>query len=426
MSTLLDTLPCGVLSFDDDGRIVFANATLHALLGHEPGTLVGRTVESVLTIAGRIFYQTHFFPLLRLQGRVDEIFLLMRRADGTDVGALVNALRRDRDGAPVNDCALLEVRERRKYEDELLRARRAADEANDRLMQQALELELQQQQLQDHAHELEAQGEELQRLNDALQTLNDDLQTRSVELQHAREVADEANRAKSQFLANMSHELRTPLNAIGGYVQLMELGIHGQLTDAQRDALDRINRSQRHLLRLINEVLNLARIEAGRVDYVVEAVPMADAVASVTPMVEPQMGTAQLTFTVTVAPDLVARADREKVQQVLINLLTNAVKFTPAGGRVALDARSDDGAGRVLVRVSDTGIGIRPDKLQSIFEPFVQVDAGASRRTEGTGLGLSISRDLARGMGGDLEVQSEAGGGSVFTFSLPRAGASGA
>jgi signal transduction histidine kinase len=423
VSTLLDTLPCGVLSFDDDGRIVFANATLHALLGHEPGTLAGRPVESVLTIAGRIFYQTHFFPLLRLQGRVDEIFLLMRRADGTDVGALVNAVRRARDGAPVNDCALLEVRERRKYEDELLRARRVAEEAsaalaqrtreveaaNDRLMQQALELELQQQQLQDHAHELEIQGEELQ---------------------HAREVADEANRAKSQFLANMSHELRTPLNAIGGYVQLMELGIHGQLTDAQREALDRIGRSQRHLLRLINEVLNLARIESGRVDYAVEAVPIADVVASVTPMLEPQMGTARLAFSVSVAPGLVARADREKVQQVLINLLTNAVKFTPAGGRVALDARfderPDDGAGRVLVRVSDTGIGIRTEKLQSIFEPFVQVDAGTSRRTEGTGLGLSISRDLARGMGGDLEVRSESGRGSVFTLSLPAAGAGGA
>jgi signal transduction histidine kinase len=401
VSDLLDTLPCGVLSFDDEGRIVFANATLHALLGHAPGTLVGQSVERVLTIAGRIFYQTHLFPLLRLHGRVDEIFLLMRRQDGTDVGVLANAARRERDGAFVSDCALLEVRERRKYEDELLRARRIAEEANERLQEQALELELQQQQLQEHAHELEAQGEELE---------------------HAREAADEANRAKSQFLANMSHELRTPLNAIGGYVQLMELGIHGQLTDAQRDALDRIGRSERHLLRLINEILNLARIESGQLDYVVEDVPVAEVVASVTPMIEPQMASARLAFAVSVAPGLVARADRDKVQQVLINLLTNAVKFTPAGGRVVVDAAPADGAGRVHVRVTDTGIGIRADKLQSIFQPFVQVDAGTSRRVEGTGLGLAISRDLARGMGGDLDVESEVGRGSVFTLSLPRGG----
>jgi signal transduction histidine kinase len=326
----------------------------------------------------------------------------------------------------VTDCVVMEVRERRKYEDELLRARRAAEqssaalrtrtgeleELNARLGQQALELEMQQQQLQEQAAELEVQAEELHGVNDLLVA-------RSDELEHARAVAEEANRAKSQFLATMSHELRTPLNAIGGYTQLLELGIHGPLTDAQREALDRIARSQRHLLRLVNDVLNLARIEAGRVDYAVEDVPLAEVVASVTPMVEPQMADAKLSFASSVPEGLVARADREKVQQVLINLLTNAVKFTPAGGRVTLDARRADDGARVLVRVTDTGIGVRPDKLQSIFEPFVQVDMGHARRREGTGLGLAISRDLARGMGGDLEARSEEGRGAAFTLALP-------
>jgi signal transduction histidine kinase len=219
----------------------------------------------------------------------------------------------------------------------------------------------------------------------------------------------------------MSHELRTPLNAIGGYVQLLELGIHGPVTDAQREALDRIARGQRHLLRLINDVLNLARIEAGRVDYATEEVPLAETIAAVLPMVEPQMEASGLACTSSVAPHLTARADREKVQQILINLLTNAVKFTPAGGRVTVVAERDRDRRRVRVSVSDTGIGIAADKTERVFEPFVQVDVGHARRNEGTGLGLAISRDLARGMGGDLLVESEEGRGSTFTLVLPDA-----
>jgi PAS domain S-box-containing protein len=428
LAGLLATLPCGLVSFGDDGAVLGTNATLRAMLGYDEGELEGRHVERLLTVAGRIFYQTHLFPMLRHHGRVQELFVLLKRKDGSEVGALANGVRSTRGGRVVNDCVLLEVRERRKYEDELLRARRAADaasaaltirgrdveDANERLRQQAVELELQRQQLQEQALELEAQQE-------ALQSANDVLLARTEELEHARAAAEAANRAKSEFLAVMSHELRTPLNAIGGYVQLMEMGIHGPLTEGQRHALERIARSQRHLLRLVNEVLNLARIEAGHVDYAVEDVPVAAVVASVTPMLEPQMAAARLAFVTTVGGDLVARADREKTQQVLINLLTNAVKFTPAGGRVLIDASADPREPRVLLRVSDTGIGIRREKLASIFEPFVQVDAGPTRRSDGTGLGLAISRDLARGMGGDLTVESTPDVGSVFTLALPRA-----
>ena len=236
----------------------------------------------------------------------------------------------------------------------------------------------------------------------------------------ARSEAEAANRAKSDFLATMSHELRTPLNAIGGYAELMEMGIRGPVTQQQSDDLRRIQASQRHLLRLVNEVLNYARIETGTVHYDIDDVPLAAVVASVEPLVAPQLTAKGLEFAVVPCdPTPVARADREKLRQVLLNLLSNAVKFTDRGGRVEVSCAAENG--RVAVSVRDTGVGIATEELDRIFEPFVQVNASLTRTHEGTGLGLAISRDLARGMGGDLVAESAVGAGSTFTVTLPRA-----
>jgi signal transduction histidine kinase len=236
----------------------------------------------------------------------------------------------------------------------------------------------------------------------------------------AQRDAERANRARADFLAVMSHELRTPLNAIGGYTELLQLELRGPLTEAQHDDLARIQRSQRHLLGLVNEVLNYAKLEAGRVRYDLADVPVYGAIREAEGLVAPQARAKGLTLTTgECPPTLAVRADAEKLRQVLVNLLSNAVKFTERGGaRIVVECAPDTPV--VAVHVRDTGIGIPADKLESIFEPFVQVRAGLTRPAEGTGLGLAISRDLARGMGGDLTAESTPGVGSTFTLTLPQ------
>ena len=235
----------------------------------------------------------------------------------------------------------------------------------------------------------------------------------------ARIAAEHANDVKAQFLAAMSHELRTPLNAIGGYVDLLELGIRGPITEAQREDLDRIRRNQRHLLGLINNVLNFAKIEAGHVDYHISEAPLHDILDGMYSLVAPQVRARALEYEYRqCAPSVLVRADVEKVEQILINLLSNAIKFTEPGGHVTLECVYTDTVAKV--RVIDTGLGIPAGKLDAIFEPFVQVDQAFTREGQGTGLGLSISRDLARAMGGDITVESVLGEGAVFTLSLPR------
>ncbi len=281
-----------------------------------------------------------------------------------------------------------------------LELRRRSEEARamaERLAERATQMETQAAQLEVQTHELRRSAEQLAERTGA---------------------AEEANRVKSEFLATMSHELRTPLNAIGGYAELLEMGVRGPITDRQREDLRRIQASQRHLLGLINEVLNYAKLETGAVHYDVGDVGVRAVLASAEALVAPQAQAKGLLLEVNSCDEeLVVRADAEKLLQILANLLSNAVKFTGAGGRVSLWCGVDEGA--VLFRVSDSGIGVPEDKLAAIFEPFVQVRSDLTRTAEGTGLGLAISRDLARAMEGDLVVESVVGEGSVFTLRLP-------
>jgi signal transduction histidine kinase/PAS domain-containing protein len=236
----------------------------------------------------------------------------------------------------------------------------------------------------------------------------------------ARAEAEKANHAKTEFLATMSHELRTPLNAIGGYVDLIDLGIRGPVTTAQREDLRRIQRSQQHLLSLINDILNFAKLEAGQVEVHLSRVGVARLLEEIEPLITPQLASKGLMYSCDgCGPDVSANTDEEKAKQILLNLLTNAVKFTDAGGRV--DIRCSELASAIEITVSDTGRGISADRLDSIFEPFVQIDRHLTPTGhQGVGLGLAISRDLARAMGGNLEVASRVGEGSTFTLTLPK------
>ena len=237
--------------------------------------------------------------------------------------------------------------------------------------------------------------------------------------QRARSAAEQANKAKSEFLANMSHELRTPLNAIGGYTELIVDGIRGPVTQAQIADLDRIKRNQRYLLSLINDILNFAKLEAGRVQFTPKAVSMNESLGQLEALVQLQLQPKRLSYAYRSCDEShVAFADPERLQQILLNLLSNAIKFTPSGGSIIVECTA--ARDKMEVHVQDSGVGIPPDKLEQIFEPFVQLDRGQPAGNVGTGLGLAISRDLARAMGGDLTARSSPGEGSTFVLSVPR------
>ena len=291
------------------------------------------------------------------------------------------------------------------------------EEARELLEQQATELEAQAADLETATSDLESSNAELRRANEELAKRTAEAERARVDAEAARQEADDANRAKSDFLAAMSHELRTPLNAIIGYAELLDVGIHGAVNNEQHGDLSRIQRSSQHLLGLITDILNYAKLESGQIQYEIESTPLGEALKAVDELVAPLAAAKRIAYDLcTDCPNVRVCADPEKLRQVLINLLSNAIKYTNDGGRVSVRCSADDE--QVLIDVVDTGVGIPADRLDAIFEPFVQVERAYAGQRQGTGLGLSISRDLARGMGGELTVRSELGKGSTFTIRL--------
>ncbi len=234
----------------------------------------------------------------------------------------------------------------------------------------------------------------------------------------ARQMAEQANNAKTVFLRAMSHELRTPLNAILGYTEILEMGLRGPVSPAQATDLGRIKRAAAYLLRLINDVLTVARLEGAR-PLMPVSIAVSPALAEVEGLCALQAKAKGLTLTVTpTESEIAVTADAERFQQILLNLITNAIKFTNSGGSIKVAYVAD--ARMLRLRVTDTGVGVKPADVERVFEPFVQIDRDLTSATQqGVGLGLSISRELARAMHGDLTLQSMEGVGSAFTLTLP-------
>jgi PAS domain S-box-containing protein len=267
--------------------------------------------------------------------------------------------------------------------------------------------------------EAEFREEEVRAMADQLERHSVELEKRTREAEEARQRADEANKVKGEFLAAMSHELRTPLNAIGGYADLLSLGVPGPINGQQREHLERIKRSQMHLLVIINDILSFTRIEAGQLTYEFEETSLEAAAESVVGLLGAQAQLKGLTLRhVRSNGPVNAWADRAKVEQIVLNLVSNALKFTDSGGQITITTGAE--GDRALICVRDTGRGIASDQLEAVFEPFVQVGRNLTSQREGTGLGLAISRDLARAMHGDVTLKSELDVGSEFTLSLPK------
>jgi signal transduction histidine kinase len=291
-------------------------------------------------------------------------------------------------------------------------------------------LQLYRRQLETQTSELEATASELELTVQALRRANSELAATAEAARAAQVAAESANRAKSAFLATMSHELRTPLNAILGYASLLLDGLAGPLAPPQRDFVERTRVSGRHLLGLVEEVLDIAKVEAGQMRVEFGPVSSTRVINAAVTLVRPQAASAGVDVDASRCANVLGEVtgDERRIRQILLNLLANAVKFTRAGGQITVTCERIDGRAPFAPRqlgswmclgVADTGIGIEPEHLETIFEPFVQLDAGHTRARGGTGLGLAISRRFARLMGGDITVASHMGAGTLFTLWLP-------
>ncbi|MES2263294.1 MAG: PAS domain S-box protein [Pseudomonadota bacterium] len=358
---VLESTPDAIIMANASGRVVLANSQAVALFGYRPGELRGKSLECLMPRRFRDAHVGHrdaYFhgPQSRPMGAGRDLYGL--RKDGEEFPVEISLSPISTEEGTLIMSAIRDISERKRIE-------------------QAL-------------------------------------QEKNVELA-------KANRAKDRFLANMSHELRTPLNAIIGFSGTMLMKLPGPLNGEQEKQLRTIQSSARHLLSLINDLLDLTKIVSGKVELKMEALPCRQLIAELLPIFEPQARGKGLLLDFTAPPDeLTVRCDRRALQQILVKLVNNAIKFTDQGGvRIALGQSELDGQACALVSVSDTGVGIAQDSQDMLFRAFTQLDEGPTRQFEGTGLGLHLSQKLAALLNGRIMFESRYGEGSVFTLAVP-------
>lgn len=352
----LENAQCGLLTFFDDGTICYANERLHRWLDLAPGALPGLHVDRLLAPASRVFYSTHFFPLLKLHGRADEIHLTLRGNSGNDLPVMASAVRETAGEVPLNHCSLMTLWRRTEFEQALL---------------------------------------------------------------DARKTAEAATAAKDQFLAVVSHELRAPLSAITGWVRLVRSGkLDASL---QQRALDTIERNAYLQAQLIEDLLDVSRIVSGKMRISPRPINLAAVVESATDTLRPAAHAKGIDLLLSLDGDAgIVHADPARVQQIISNLVSNAIKFTPKEGRVQVVLTRAES--QVRVQVADTGAGIEPAQLPYVFNRFWQADASVQRERSGLGLGLSICKSLVELQGGVIRAESPGhGAGAIFTVEFPLA-----
>ena len=455
-ATPLARFDIAVLRVDPSGRVKYSNGVLERELGQQPGALSDRQLRELLDERSRAQIDAALNPgddarsgILQLDFAnagappVKSAFQVARDDHGVwlvrlPVSADADRLRADLDDrnkelARTNATLAKAIEQLREQKDELEQQKEELEIQTEQLSEQAAELEIHTEKLEVQKAQLEAQKEELGRqaqflaearkraeaqaneyrqVSDLLHSANEQLEERAQALRDATE-------AKSRFLATMSHELRTPLNAVLGYSGLLRDGVYGSMNEAQERAILNIVRRAKDLQLLIDDVLDLSKIEAGRMELRYEEFDPRVILAEVEETIAPLANEKKLTIrcNASSAPAAV-RLDRTKYKQILTNLASNAVKFTPVSGTVEIIVEAIDGK-RFVSRIRDTGIGIAPQNLERIFESFRQVEDGTTRRYGGTGLGLAIARRLTELMNGTIRAESTLGQGATFVVTLP-------
>jgi signal transduction histidine kinase len=396
-----------ILLTDLDGRILMANAVAEMLLTADDQKSEGRRRAVALN---NLLFSAALFNKDGLEPSRREL-LLVDPTDGQDLlFEVISTPVRIRLGEAGVALILRNVTDLRRASEEIEENYRKLRAAEVEARADAMEKVQLYEQVTRHSEELR---EKVRLATAELAGQNELLRRQAFEL-------EQASAAKSQFLANVSHELRTPLNAIIGYTHLMLEGVAGEMNASQHEKLNRVDSNARHLLAIINDLLDIARIESGKLPVQLERVALPDLVDEVMTEVEPLIDGTSLTVSRVIAPAVPElRTDRQKVKQIILNLLSNALKFTPQGS-VSIVLDYDPGEEEASVAVTDTGIGISEENQKTIFEAFGQADSSYAKRHGGTGLGLSICCRLAAILGGRITVVSKLGEGSTFTLALPR------